>query len=927
MKKIFAILLTLALLLPMGLVPVTNAEGEVTAKPFYTLGWSDFNQNKYPYLDGLYQLNWSNIGGNVKLSGLTYSEDAAAMEEEALALAQTVKKNMDARPAGARYIHTFGPAKMYRLLVENALFFDEATTQMAAVMEAFFKAYKEIGGQLDGLVIDLEYVGLSTYYLIDHPASEFQSNTLIENPDLLRQIVADPRYYTQIRPLLEEWGFVFYQADTPEKQASYTELYSLSKSAGSKYSRSRNVWNTVVRIHLNQTLNIWGYETLKKYFPEANMSDYQSLDTATWLKMSAVTDDGTEMNGGNSVVAGDTSTYSFYYGNPDKDFYESNRKYNGYNEAVFRAEPYSQLMYYVNFGKYMYEASTTKKIAPWITYYDYSTETSYRINSTAYYTEQLYHLGMLDPQPFLNYAYKGDSCFKDGGVDSPHYHEIQQVNNEIMAELTRVAGYSDRKPIETGLSWSSEFLLSGMYANGRNIWRLTPNWDVVSKEAFQVAGTTDPTFRVEGQTITFPGGKIIEDSTISIVGSYGFWIETPADVTPIITNDADRYDKYPALYIDFEAAAEGKFDYNSAVPANAWGFTWKKFGDIKGESTVVTVDGNKKLSIIGSSDNWLVDLPNNVTAGDTYAEDQAWQLTVTIPEGMNAESEIKILYYTGNKQSVDDTGFTVKGGKLYYCENGEEKEMMAISAGTYTFKREMNFNDEKAFYSTYTVYDASGAELKKVEDVAVPTFNYISKIGFAVATDKAVLVDNFKLSVIGTALDFSVYDAKTGQDAELGATRDRSTAYRLSWMNATTKAESATLKADIYEGGALKETKTIKSIDMQPGSDGIVTGIVELAEGQSVKVYLESSIEKPGVTTTPGGSTEQPTDPSTPAETTPAGNTKKDDEGGVNIALIAVIAAVVVVGVAIVLALTLTKKPAAKPEAKAEEKTEEKPEE
>jgi len=114
---------------------------------------------------------------------------------------------------------------------------------------------------------------------------------------------------------------------------------------------------------------------------------------------------------------------------------------------------------------------------------------------------------------------------------------------------------------------------------------------------------------------------------------------------------------------------------------------------------------------------------------------------------------------------------------------------------------------------------------------------------------------------------------------------------------------------------------------MQPGSDGIVTGIVELAEGQSVKVYLESSIEKPGVTTTPGGSTEQPTDPSTPAETTPAGNTKKDDEGGVNIALIAVIAAVVVVGVAIVLALTLTKKPAAKPEAKAEEKTEEKPEE
>ena len=922
MKKALVLLLTLAMLIPMGLVPTASAATATPDKPFYVMGWSDFDQKSYPYIDGLYQINFGYVGDRITLSGITHSSDD--FEDQCLALAQKIKTNMDARPAGARYLHTWAPAKAYRLAPENALFFDHSVDQMVDIMDMLLKKYKEIGGQLDGIVVDLEYVGLSCYYLIDNAASEYQTNTLIDNPKLLRQIVADPRYYTEIRPLLEEWGFIFYQADTPEQQASYTELYSLSKAAGSKYARSRNVWNNVTRIHLNNTVTKWAYEPLKKYFPEANMSDYQSIDTATWLKMSAVTDDGTEMNGGNSIAAGDTSTYSFYYGNPGKDFYEANKKYNGYNEAVFRAEPYSQLMYYVNFGKYMYEASDTKKIAPWITYYSYATETSYRINSTAYYTEQLYHLGMLDPQPFLSYTYVGDAVFKDGRESSTHYKEIQQVQNEIMAELTRVAGYSDRKPIQMPLNWNSEFLVSGMYAGGRNIWRLTPNWDVVTKENFQVAGTSDPTFRVEGQTITFPGGKIIQDSTISKVGSYGFWIETDANVTPIITNDADRYDKYPALYLDFESSTEGKFDYNTANPANAWGFTWKKFGDVKGESTIVTANGSKKLSVIGNSDNWLVDLPNNVTAGDTYAEDQAWQLEVTIPEGMNAESEIKLLYYTGNKQTVDDTGFTIKGGKLYYCENGEEKEMMAISAGTYTFKRVMNFNDANTFYCTYVVYDASGAELKKVENIAVPTFNYISKIGFAVSTDKAVLVDNLKLSVIGTALDFSIYDARTGQDAELGETRDRSTAYRLSWMNATAKAETATLKAEIYEGGALKETKTIKAIDMQPGSDGIVTGIVELAAGQSVKVYLESSVVKPGVT--PGGSnggTDQPTNPSNPAETTPAGDSKKD-EGGMNVALIAVIAAAVVAVVAIVLALTLTKKkPEAKTDAKAEEKTEE----
>ena len=926
MKKAFAILLAVAIMIPMCLIGTVSAEGEVTAKPFYTLGWSDFDEKNYPYLNGLHQINFSYVGDRVKLSGIQHSHEN--FEEQALSLAKSIKKEMDSRPAGARYLHTWAPAKAYRLAPKNAIFMDHAVDQMVDIMDMLLKKYKEIGGQLDGIVVDVEYIGLSTHYLIDTNGSD-QPNNLIANPDLLRQIVADPRYATEIRPMLEEWGFVFYQAANPDQQAAYTELYALSKAAGSKYERSRSVWNNVMRIHLNNYVTKWAYEPLMKYFPEANVSDYQSTDTDTWLKMSAVTDDGTTMNGGNSIKAGDTSTYSFYYGQPSSDMYSGNKKYLGYNDAYMPQRPYTQLMYYVNFGRYMYESTDTHKIAPWITYYDYSDTSNtkeHRISNTPYYTEQLYHLGMLDPQPFLSYTYVGDAIFKNnGGASSPHYKAIQQVKNEIMAELTRVAGYSDRKPISMPINWNSQFILSGMYANGRNIWRITPNYDVITKENFQVAGAADPTFRVNGQTVTFPGGKIIADSTISKVGSYGFWVETAKDVTPIITNDADRYEKYPALMIDFESNAEGAFDYNTANPAKAWGFTWKKFGDIKGASTIVTVDGSKKLSVIGSSDNWLVDLPNNITAGDTYAEDQAWQLTVTVPEGMSAESEIKLLYYTGNKQKIDDTGFTIVGGKLFYCENGEAKELMAINPGTYTFKRVMNFNNEAAFLSSYYVYDATGKELAKAENVAVPVFNYISKIGFAVKTDKAVIVDNFKLSVLGTALDFNLYDAKTGNDAELNTVRDKSTAYRLSWMNASAKAETATLKADIYEGGALKETKVIKTLEMKPGSDGLETGIVEIAAGQSVKVYLESSVVKPGVT--PGGSN-QPSNPGTPGETVPgATETGKKSEGGIDPAMIAVIAAAVVAVVAVVLALTLTKKkPAAKTEEAAEapeEKTEE----
>ena len=919
MKKLFAILLTLAMLLPMGLIPTVNAEGEVTAQPFYVLGWSDFDQTKYPYLDGLITSNFTNLGDKAKLSynGGTMMYGSYT-DEDVTKVAQNLTNALNARPEGARYWHLFGPAKIMKLAPDNALFMDHGIDQMAEMVDAVMKKMKELGAKLDGVVVDIEYVGLGCYYLID-ANTDNQPNNLTKNPKLLRQIVADPRYATEIRPLLVEYGFKFYEAADPAQQAAYTEIYSITKAAGSKYAQSRLIWDTVMRIHLNRYVDEWCFTPLQKYFPEASLSDYQSIDSAAWLKMAAVTDDGVVMSGGNSKKSGNTSSFSYYYGRPSASFYAENQKYSGYNDAIFAAEPFSNLLYDINFTRHLYESSDTKLIAPWITYYSYGGKEPQSAAYTPYYSELLYHLGMFDPEPFLSYTYVGDSCFSDGRENSTHYHEIQQVQNEIMAELTRVAGYSDRKPIAMPQNWNSKYVLSGMYANGRNIWRITPNTNVISVADFQVSGTTDPTFRVNGETVTFPGGKIIADSTISKVGTCGYWVETAKDVTPIVTCDENRYEAYPSFSYDFESSAEGSFDYNTSTPLKAWSFTWKKFGDIKGASTVVTVDGNKKLSIIGNSTNTINGLVNNITAGDTYAEDQAWQLTVTIPEGMNAEAEIIILNYGGEDQATDDGGFKVAGGKLYYSENGEYKEMMDIAAGTYTFRRMMNFNDSAAFYCTYVVLDAAGNEVKKVENIAVPTFKYISSMGFGVAkSSQAVLVDDFKIYLTGTALDFGIYDAKTGQDAVLNETRNSSTAYRLSWLNATAKAETATLKADIYEGGALKETRTVKTIDMKPGTDGIETGIVEIAEGQSVKVYLESTVAKPGVT--PGG-TDQPTTPTTPGETTPATTTgTAKDEGGIDTVVIVLIAVVVVGVVAVVLALTLTKK---KPQAKAEKKTEE----
>ena len=850
MKKALVLLLVLAMLVPMCLIQPAKA-AEVTADPFYALGWSDFDDDTYQYLDGLYQINWKTLGGSVGLNSAILGN--ADFDAKIEALAKTTKKEMDSRPAGARYIHTFGPASVYKSSIEDALFMDFSVDQMVQVMDAFLKKYKELGGLLDGIVVDVEYIGLSTYYLFDTGWSE-NNNDLIDNPNLLRDIVKNPKYKTEIRPLLEEWGFIFYDAGDAAKQASYTELFSVTKNAGSKYARSRSVWNTVMRIHLNNYVTKWAYEPLMKYFPDANVSDYQSTDTATWLKMTATTDDGTEMNGGNSIKAGDTSTYSWYYGQPN---YSSNSTYTGYNAAYMPKAAYTQLLYYVNFGRYLYESTDTKKIAPWITYYDYGdTDASEKhlISNTPYYAEQLYHLGMLDPQPFLSYTYVGDSIFKDGREDSTHYKEIQQVQNEIMAELTRVAGYSDRKPIELPMDWNSEYILSGMYANGRNIWRITPNTDKVTLGAFKTSGENeDPTFSVAGKTVTFPGGKIIADSTISIVGSSGYWVETAADVMPVVTTEAEHYEFFPSMLYDFEDYASGAFDYNTSQPKNAWGFTWSAAGDVKGQSYIVNIDSNNKLAIVGNSKNWVKDLPSNITAGDSFAEDQTWELKVTIPKGLSKDAQIDILTYNGNKQELTDGSLMIKGGKLYYATGKHDadgnplyEELMEVDEDTtYGFKRVMNFHHDGSFYCSYYVTTGNGRTLKSVEEVPCPSFNYITEIGFAVkGADKAVYVDDFKIYLSGVTADFSIYDKRTGQDAEIGALRDRSTAYRLSWLNATYDEHTATIKADITENGTTTTT-VLEEVTLTPGRDGIVTGTVDLKEGQTVKVYMETTVVTP----------------------------------------------------------------------------------
>ena len=857
MKKIFALVFALALLLPMGLIPVAKAEGEVTVQPFYVLSWSDMNNQQYPYLDGLVQANFNNIGDKATLSYGGSKIFAGNITDEAVdKFCQALKKTMDERPAGMRYLHLFGPAKILKLSPKNIIYLDHGVDQMKDVTSAFLKRYKEIGGLLDGLVIDTEYIGLSNHYINNQ--NDRNNNNAVNNPLIYKQIVDDPRYLTEVRPLLEERGFKFWTAIT-----DYTpEIYSINKSnRGEEYTLCRSIWDTVMRIRLNRYVDEWAYAPLKEYFPQASLSDYQSTDSYAWLKLNAVTDDGVTLTGGNTVRAGTASCFSFYYNRPSSSFYKDMDKYASFNDAIYEGSPYNTLLYNTNYAKQMYAATDTKQIAPWITSYVYNDKKTGTLARTPYYSEQLFHLGLLDPEPFLSYTYRNE-------YDDVEWPLTQQIMNEVMAELTRVAGYSDRKPIQTDVYWNTEFILSGMYANGRNIWRITPNADEISLADFKIAGD-DPTFSVKGRTVTFPGGKIIEDTPISTAGTNGYWVETAADMMPVITHDPNRYAKYPSLLENFEGYQPGKFDNVTAQPATTWDIT----PDAKkgGTANIVAAGNGQALAVTGDMNIRHVRMPAKITAGDSYAEDQVWEVTVTIPEGLSAEAQISLLRYTGTQMPNDtsgfkvDCGFKIAGGKVYYTVLGqadekgnipvETKELADISAGTYTFRRVMNLNDAKNYKASYYVLDTNGTELASIADVSAPTFATINAITFVSQNvDKAVLLDDYKLYPTGIAADFELYDATFGTNVVGEAKespRAASTAYRLSWLNGTDKEEYLTVMAAVYQDGVLVEQKAVKEVKMLPGCDAVDTGVVEVAAGQSIHVYLKHGRHNPSEEKTP----------------------------------------------------------------------------
>ena len=250
---------------------IIPASGILSQKPFYMLnGEVPENLRTYMYTKPSFYTKSFVAGQTVP----TVSWNGASTIPT---LAAKLKAEFDDRPAGMRYFKLDMVAKTMHGLVEHNVYFDKAETEITKWLEAFLAEYYRIGGKLDGIQVDSEYIYSGAWYI--HLARyEKNPSARYNDPDIFWNIVNDPRYETEIRPRLVEVGFPFLA------ESSQTSLKSEIWGIDTQNSKAYNLWNLVNYYRMVEMIDRAVYQPLIKYYPNALVTDYQVRYINGWQK-------------------------------------------------------------------------------------------------------------------------------------------------------------------------------------------------------------------------------------------------------------------------------------------------------------------------------------------------------------------------------------------------------------------------------------------------------------------------------------------------------------------------------------------------------------------------------------------------------------------------------------------------------------------
>jgi len=359
----------------------------------------------------------------------------------------------------------------------RSLWWDNGVEVVRQRFDKFFKSYKEIGGALDVFVLDFEQ-GFS-YWHLKHLADKNYPCGLDAYLDAIQN---DARF--------SNW----------QNQLEFDDLKTLNQW----YKNDDHLkWSALVWKHLANYIDIAVYQPMKKYFPNADFSNYGYYYQKSEMDFPTIHGYYRHRYTDGIHVGTHQSREIYGWVNLPSQVRLANKEYP--------TTPYNAFRFALNKNRAMLLSSQTP-VSPWVAYKGFSNGHLY---DNDYYQELIFHM-LLSGNDYLLYWNPIDQ--KDfSSVDDKLLDQlIGQVNELIQGrrinfEMTELA------------NWLDDVLLTKVeFDDGEKLWRLTADLAGDKKLSEFIVNTDPARIELEGLEFEFSGMRILSlDNPLS---DKGMWL-------------------------------------------------------------------------------------------------------------------------------------------------------------------------------------------------------------------------------------------------------------------------------------------------------------------------------------------------------------------------------------------------------------------
>lgn len=351
---------------------------------------------------------------------------------------------------------------------------------VAKRVEAFFSAFKAAGGRLDFLVLDQEE-NLSMWGL---------------NEAQIRAIWDDPRF-GPYRETIGDPAAILSDCRPPAYRVG-DDLARIVAEGDKPYMK----WNRIQQELYNAALNRAVYEPVKKLYPDARVSNYDSYRV---VAPNVVSDSNGHLIAGLSTLFGNRASPQLY----GFSQFQHRPRMDG---TPYGHAPFDILRWQLNNAR-AFSRSNPGIFLPWICHKSWPGDVAYphQNDDNDYYQELVYHLALMGADDLLLWNPAPWVATQD---TAPFRKESDDLVLDACLEILNrsFAGKRPEPLSPGGPDWNSPLLVTGArLANGRSLWRVTvPAWHT--------------------KVLVMPRKTILETGKLS-----GLWYEASDEETPVFS--------------------------------------------------------------------------------------------------------------------------------------------------------------------------------------------------------------------------------------------------------------------------------------------------------------------------------------------------------------------------------------------------------